>query len=688
METKIRPTLLEEEPVKIETTREILSDSLGIAPLPADSLRRDSIQNKYLNLPVYDSFDTTRIINYWRITELTGERIEGNPDTLLTDYFNRTTVEGQGISVAYLGNLGQAAESRIFFERAPRSNFMFMDAFWPYEKSPGKFNFINTKIPHTNISYSRAGSRTVREERLQAIMALNIGKKLNLGFDVDYLYARGFYKSQQAKRLDWTFFSNYISDRHKVHLFVSPTNYTNAENGGVADDIYITHPELAGNRITSQTTPTQLENVWNHIKGNRIYLNYHYNLGFERKIDYIDEEGNQMKQFVPVSSIIYTFDYTDRQRTFYTTNTAALDTYYDNRDFMGLSSYPGDSTAYRSIKNTLALSLREGFSKWAKFDLTAYINQNNFHYALQDVQNSPYNPESGNISFGKELTTRHIYDYSTYVGGELAKRQGKILRYDAQARFGILGANLGDIDLTGHIETRIPIFRDTTSINLNARLKTRTPSVYETDFKSKYFFWHNLDFDKEQRVYFGADLIIPQTKTKIEAGVENVTNYIYFDGSEKPKQHKDNLQVIAIKLEQNFKYRALNWDNRLVYQISSDQDIIPLPDLALYSSAYLDFKIAKVLTIQMGVHAHYWTKYYSPTWEPALQQFRLQKETKVGNYPIVGAFVNAHLKQARFFIEYYNAGSSVLSPSEYFSMPHYPVNPTVLRMGVSVDFIN
>lgn len=688
MDAETQPESAEEEVTIIVEDLDTVPDSLGIQSSRVDSLTRESHLDKYLDLPVYSSFDTTRVINYWRITERTGEIIAGNPDTLLTDYFNRTTVEGQGISVAYLGNLGQAAESRVFFEREDRSDFMFMDAYWPYAKSPGKFNFINTKIPHTNISYHRAGSRTVREERLQAIMAVNIGKELNIGFDVDYLYARGFYKSQQAKRLDWTFFSNYISDRHRLHLFISPTDYTNAENGGVADDLYITHPELAGNKITSQTTPTLLENVWNHIKGNNIYLNYHYNLGFEREIDYVDEEGNRMKQFVPVSSIIYTFDYKDRKRTFYTTNPSALDTYYDNRDFMRMSSYPGDSTAYWSMKNTAALSLREGFSRWAKFDLTAFITQDTRHFAIRDIQTGAINSPEENPSFAQELTERTVYQHSTYIGGELAKRQGSVLRYDAQGSFGVFGDNLGDINLSGHVETRIPIFKDTTSINLNASLKNLSPTYYENNYKSKYFYWRDNDFDKVQKVYLGADLIVPQTNTKIEVGVENITNYIYFDETGYPKQHKDNLQVIAIKLEQNFKYRALNWDNRLVYQLSSDQDIIPLPDLALYSSAYLDFKIAKVLTVQMGVKAHYWTKYYSSTYEPALQQFRLQKEIKTGNYPIAGAFVNAHLKQTRFFLEYYNAGSSVLSPPEYFSLPHYPVNPTVLRMGVSIDFIN
>ncbi|GHT61520.1 hypothetical protein AGMMS50239_12610 [Bacteroidia bacterium] len=95
-----------------------------------------------------------------------------------------------------------------------------------------------------------------------------------------------------------------------------------------------------------------------------------------------------------------------------------------------------------------------------------------------------------------------------------------------------------------------------------------------------------------------------------------------------------------------------------------------------------------MLTIQLGANAHYFTRYYAPGYEPATQQFKVQNEVKVGNYPLVSGFLNCHLKQTRFFLEYYNAGALFISPTEYFSLPHYPVNPTLLKLGLSVDFIN
>ena len=53
----------------------------------------------------------------------------------------------------------------------------------------------------------------------------------------------------------------------------------------------------------------------------------------------------------------------------------------------------------------------------------------------------------------------------------------------------------------------------------------------------------------------------------------------------------------------------------------------------------------------------------------------------------VNAYVNFHLKQARFFVTGYNISKLFASPN-YFSMPHYPINPMVVKLGVAVKFNN
>jgi hypothetical protein len=673
----------------IPAIKDNLPETLEKEVIPIDSLlagEPDITQDLPIMSGSIMTVDSSKSVNYWRITERTGEIFPVRPDTFLTDYFNRTNVEGQGLSVAYPGNLGLPSESRVFFDREDRSEFMFGDAYWAYAKRPDNFHFINTKIPYSNLSYQTAGSRQNKEERLQALLALNFNRQLNIGFNVDYLYARGFYNSQASKHLEWVLFGNYISGKHQAHLFINPEDYISGENGGLADDRWITHPEEVDNRnARSKDYPTKIDKTWNRMKGTRYYLNYHYNLGFDRKTEEKDEEGNEIKQFIPVSGIIYTFDYTNRNRLFYTNDSASVNRFYNYVDFFNPDQLREkrmlrDSTSYSSMRNTVGLSLREGFSKWAKFDLTAFITQDIRNFTLMDttLKNMP-----DTIVFDAFKNKQ----YATYIGGELIKRTGKILTYNAQGNLGILGYNLGDFDISGNIETRIPFLHDTASIIANGYIKNLSPTFYENNYHSQYFWWNN-DFGKVKKVYFGGAVTIPHTHSRFTLGVENISNYIYFDETGYPKQDGGNIQILAAGLEQDFHLRALHWNNRLVYQTSSAQNTIPLPDLTAYSSLFLQIVIAKVLTIQMGVNAHYWTKYYSPVYDPATQQFRLQHDSKVGEYPLLNGFINAHLKQTRFFIEYYNAGSMFLSPAEYFSIPHYPVNPTVLKLGLSIDFHN
>jgi hypothetical protein len=186
-----------------------------------------------------------------------------------------------------------------------------------------------------------------------------------------------------------------------------------------------------------------------------------------------------------------------------------------------------------------------------------------------------------------------------------------------------------------------------------------------------------------QRVYAGAEVNLESTRTNLSAGVESIQNYVYFNTQGTPDQFESNLQVITARLKQDFRFGAFNWENEAVYQLSSEKKILPLPQLSLYSNMYLGVKLAKVLTLQLGADVHYHTSYYAPYYQPATQQFQLQDEVEVGNYPLINAYANLHLKQARFFVMFYNVGSKFVDP-EYFSLPHYPLNPMSMKMGIQL----
>jgi hypothetical protein len=70
-----------------------------------------------------------------------------------------------------------------------------------------------------------------------------------------------------------------------------------------------------------------------------------------------------------------------------------------------------------------------------------------------------------------------------------------------------------------------------------------------------------------------------------------------------------------------------------------------------------------------------------------VSEFMEKRLPELGGYPFLDAYVNMHLKRARFFLAmtHVNAGSG---SKRYFLTPHYPTNGSVLHFGVSWNFYN
>ena len=156
-------------------------------------------------------------------------------------------------------------------------------------------------------------------------------------------------------------------------------------------------------------------------------------------------------------------------------------------------------------------------------------------------------------------------------------------------------------------------------------------------------------------------------------------------------QEKGNINVLTAQLRQHLSLGIINWENVVTYQNSSNKDVLPLPDLNLFSNLYLKFKIARVLSVELGGSVTFFTKYEAPDYLPLIGQFAIQQNaesrTKLGGYPWVDVYANMHLKRARFFIAmtHINGGSGT---KDYFLTPHYPTNSRVMHMGVSWNFYN
>ena len=623
----------------------------------------------------------------WKLIEPLGFQESAVVDTNYINYSLQSIPSALSPAYATTGNLGGPGINMIFTERSSMSDFFFKDALEAWLPSQSKMRYYNSRIPLTFLSYNFGGGRYNSQDRLNAVFSGNVNKRLQIGALADYLYSKGSYDNQAAKCFTWGFSTSYIGDRFDIQAYHYHYNLLNKENGGITDDRYITNPEEMQGGSTSidpKNIPTQLNRASNRNKGTDVYINGRYKLGFWKDITTEEDTVDRM-EFVPVTAIIYTFNWKEGKHRFRNTNASQDQSFWENTylDEDGTQ----DHTAYSSVSNTVGLSLLEGFNKYAKFGLSAYATFDLRSYK-QNADSALFLEDRGSLTdYDGPIPIEKKKDGRLTIGAQLTKQQGSILHYGATGELGVSGRTAGDVLLDGHAETRIPLGRDSLNVNVRGRFTNSTPSYFAENYISNHFIWEN-NFGKTRRVKVGGDIAFPLTKTRISADVENIQNLVYFNNECLPTQYGGNIQVVTFQLYQDLAYRALHWNNRVIWQKTSDKAVLPMPSIAINSNLYVLFKIARVLSVQMGVDCDFYTKYKAYGYQPATMTFYTQDEVECGGFPFMNAYLNMKLGRTRFYVMMSHVNQGLFGKPDYFSLPNYPLNPRRFQLGLSIEFRN
>ena len=721
-------------------------------------------------------------IKVWTVDQRFGDRRQAELDTMSYMYPNTIFTTGLRGEYNTTGNLGAPRINRIFINRAETDQFLFTQPY-DYIVSPvDQFHFTNTLSPFTNLDYNTAGNRTNGEDHFKAKFAVNAGKRLGVGFNVDYLYGRGFYSSQSTSHFKYLMYGSYIGDRYQAHLIFSTITQKVTENGGITNDEYIKHPESFDDNYATNEIPTVLERNWNRNNNLHVFLTHRYNLGFSRKVKMSKEEIEARKfamasqkenqaqkdleearrkakregrefdekkfkkqtfsgrpdnarvvntsapidststkapseriavngkaaadslraleakaaqdtmwmknEYVPVTSFIHTMKF-DTYRRIYQAYETPKDFYADT--FNPAGNYPGDSiydkTTHYRVQNTFAISLLEGFNKWAKAGLKAFVTSDLRHFTL---------PTETEIA-------KAYNEHNLSIGGQLIKSQGKTLHYDATLEAWLTGKDAGQMKIDADADVNFALFGDTVRLQASGFFHRLNPTFYYRHYHSKHFWWDNDDMSKIIHTRIEGKFGYEKTKTTVRVAFDNIKNHTFFamgynvtddfgrtGNTLSVVQKSGAISLLTLELQQKLKLGPLHWDNVITYQKSSDDMALPVPDLNIYTNLFLRFKIARVLKCDFGADARFFTKYYAPDYSPALGQYAVQtsnNRTEVGNYPIVNVYANFHLQRTRFFVmmSHINAGQG---KPDYFLAPHYPLNQRIFRFGVSWNFYN
>ena len=670
----------------------------------------------------------------WKLSETLGNRTIIPADTASLNFQSTNLVEGMFGHYNYLGNLGSPRLSRLFFEREESEPTIFMAPFSSFFTRPDQVLFTNSNVPYTNLTYYKAGNKVNGEERFKSYFSVNVNKQLAFGFNIDYLYGRGYYQNQSTSHFNAGLFGSYIGEKYQIQAVYNNFFLKMNENGGIADDQYITRPEnMSGGKkeYESTTIPVKLEQSSNRNKDFYIYLTQRYRLGFTRRVrntqegkptvsapkassspsseSEISASNNDIalpndsiasksvstlaatndslpsvstadndslfeEEFVPVTSFIHTLKVERSRHQF---RSGSEPEGFFPEDYKLYKNYSNDSTTAFSVKNVFGIALLEGFNKYAKAGLTAYISHK---FSRYDLMNTDTLTDMRRIRYTEQ---------EIFLGGELAKREGKLLHYNVNGEVGLVDKAIGQFRVNANLDLNFRLWKDTVNFYARGYVSNTLPSFYMRHYHSNHYNWDNDNMDKEFRTRVEGELNISHWGTNLRAGVENIKNYTYFNQSALPEQNGGNIQVLSATLKQDFRLGVFHLDNEVTWQKTSNETVLPLPQLSLYHNFYILAKLAKkVLTVQLGADVRYFTKYNAPAYAPGVQQFHLQPTddlVEIGGYPIVNVYANLHLKRTRIFAMMYHVNAGMGSANS-FLVPHYPINPRLFKIGVSWNF--
>ena len=726
-------------------------------------------------------------VRFWTIDRRFGDIRPTIPDTL--HHLFQNTIYNTGVYGEYntIGNNYTARQSRIFIDRPYMSTFFFTDAYSYTTKEPDQFQFMNTLSPYTNITYDNCGDQQHGEDHIDAKFGVNVNKNMGFGFDLDYHYGMGYYDNQSTAHFRSTIYTYYTGDRYQMHFLGTLYHRKAAENGGIVDDDYITHPEAQQEQYTEDEIPTVLSQNWNRNNSQHIFFSHRYNVGFYKKVPMTEaeikarefaeksakqkeerenkgkkiqsvsegrkggtiadkqpsgrpddakimgdqpdiaktdiandstrikvdtdekmdslkaaaekeaeEDKNMKKVFVPVTSFIHTLELNNHDRiyqAYQTPDDYYANTYYDMNDEHAYSEDSiYDNTKYLYVKNTLALALLEGFNKYMKAGLKGFVS-----FAMENCKMPVLNSDSTGYMMNKWT------DHALNVGGQLSRHEGNTFHFNLSAEIGLTGINSGGIAVDFDTDLNFRLLGDTVTLAANAYFHRMVPQSFQKSYHSKHLWWDQ-SLDNETRTHIEGNFNYQKTDTRLRVAIDEIQNYTYFGMSYELDAQKNrtgltggvyqesgNINVLTAQLMQNFRLGPLNWENVVTYQNSSNKEVLPLPALNLFSNLFLKFKIARVLDVELGGCATYFTKYDAPDYLPQIAQFAIQENPdsriELGGYPFIDVYANFQLKRARFFIamSHINAGSG---SKMQFLTPHYPMNNRTFRMGVSWTFIN
>ena len=639
-------------------------------------------------------------------------------DTSFNYNFHDYPFYKKDVNATWLGVPGSPAQLYDYFKREEIDNAIFYTPYQLYTYTPESLPQFNTKTPYTELAYygTLFANKEKEESNIRIRTTQNITPELNILLEYHRYGSNGMLRREDTDNRTVVMAANYTGKKYLMHTGYIYDRIERSENGGVIDTKWI-----RDTTVDSREVEVYLRDASNMLKRNTLFLDQTYRIPFT----FLDKEYRQEKKAEKLRMA-------ERDSIMATGDSLAIAAYNESEDARLKASeeaseasdtlktdittaFIGHSSEYSVFRKTYEDNITDDFGK-AFYNDRFYINpthskdsmrvmkfENRFFIRLQPWKSDGIVSKL-DVGIGDKLANYFSFKPSDYIQGSrnvllntaylYAGAQGqyrKYLEWDAFGKYSFLGYEVNDFAIKANAIFKVyPFRKDRQSpLEFKAHFETnlKEPDYYQQHLFTNHYKWDN-DFGKISTTKVEGAVSVPRWKLEASFAYALLDNNIYYDTLGIVRQNDKPMSVMTASLRKDFQLWKFHFDHRLLFQLSSDKEVMPLPMLGLNLRYYAEFDVVKnAMTMQIGANGTFTTKWYAPAYNPVLGVFHNQNKEQFGNCPYIDVFVNVQWKRVSVFLKAVNLNMGWPNESaDYFTAAGYIAPQRAFKIGITWPF--
>ena len=575
-----------------------------------------------------DSLWYKRII-YFNQDKNFGEFRQVPYDTSYNRNFYDYPFAGKDVGAAWLGVAGSAVQNFDITKQDKEENVIFFTPLRSWTHSPSDLMTYNTKTAYTELAYWGTLLADSEKEELDVrfLTTQNITPELNVTIELNKYSGGGALQKEKTSFSNLAVSANYLGKRYSMHAGLIYDKSERNENGGMQETMWIRDTVVDAKEIA-----VNLAQASSKVTRTTLFLNQSLRIPIVK-----DTSGNATTTaFVGHSTEWSTFNRS------YTDKTDSQTSQYYGGNFFINPTQSCDSMRVMRLDNKFYIRLQP----WKETSIVSKVDAGIGDKLLCYFDHSPNLYLSGQGG----TTLNNIYVY----GGAKGMLQ-QYFNWRANAKFTMIGYEAGDLSVDAHAYFNFYPFRRhrNSPLSIGAHFSTslQSPDHYQQRIWTNHCKWDN-SFSKESTMRVRGTLDIPVWNLNAEVSYSLLGNHLYYGNDRVIRQCPEVVNVLGVSLRKEFVLWKFHLDNKLLYQLSSNQEAVPVPMLAANLRWFFQFDVVKnVMQMQIGANVLFNTKWNLPAYNPALGVFYNQTDEEYGMCPYADVFLNIQWKRAQIFIK-------------------------------------